>query len=213
MMALALRVARERHVFGTPRAVPHRDWSVRTAPRWAPRPRPPGAADPCRPTPSAARRAASASTSAIRVGGASRAAPAEAATTCLRESSSRGPQRTIDGVPWTSCRPRRDLAECSGGQRLFGQAAPGLSSANGRRSSLRSHRAPGGTSKGNGISAIRRRRAPRSELQVLFDDVMPRRGTVVALAVERPRPRSRSTPREKPITRAAPEKRARARRT
>ena len=79
------RVARERHVLGTPRAVAHGTRRAVEPDDRACRPRRRGAAGPVSPDTMSRAPRASASTSPIRVGGASRAAPADASTTCARQ--------------------------------------------------------------------------------------------------------------------------------
>ena len=73
--------------------------------------------------------------------GASAAAPSAAATTARARSSSPGPQATIDVHPWRARRWRATAPKRSGGQRLFGHAAPGLITANGCRPATQPERA------------------------------------------------------------------------
>src|SRR4029077_1909486 len=72
---------------------------------------------------------ASAITSAIVVLGDATAAPAAAAAVALARSSSPGPHRITDISPRRLRNSSANAANRSGGQRLLGQAAPGLSNA------------------------------------------------------------------------------------
>ena len=64
------------------------------------------------------------------------AAPLEAVTTFCASCSSPGPHSTSDRRPWRFARPRATSAKYTGGQRLFGHAAPGLMMANGAPSGM-----------------------------------------------------------------------------
>ena len=120
---------------------------------------------------------ASASTSPIRVGGASRAAPADAATTSRARSSSCGPQSTMRRRAVDLLQPRRDLAER---RRRPPLVRPGGAGVEQRVGSLDDR--PGRHVEGK--RDLRDVHAERGrELQVLFDHVMPARD-VPALAVE-----------------------------
>src|SRR5215204_952279 len=66
----------------------------------------------------------SSTTSARRVGGATRADPADASATTVASASSPGPHSTNGTYPLTSRRNAATSPKCSGIHRLFGQAAP-----------------------------------------------------------------------------------------
>ena len=130
VMALADRVPRHGDVERRPsdRCAPGA--SARRCRRSACRPRRRCASDRCRPTPSARRRRASATRSAIVVCGDTIAAPSAPATTSVGQRLLAGPPQHDRRQP-VPRRAARDAIAASraGGQRLFGHAAPGLSSA------------------------------------------------------------------------------------
>ena len=165
VVAAARLVPRHHHVVRRPGTVALADRSGRRARRSACRRRPRCAAGRCRPTRSARPRATSATRSAtLGRRRAIAAAPPRRRRPPARAPARQAPTARPTASPRTSRRNAATSPNRSGGQRLFGHAAPGLISANGagadrRRGPRRAPATPVARAETRCASSRRRRRA------------------------------------------------------
>ena len=156
---------------------------------------------------------ASATRSAIVVGGVSAAAPSDAATTARASASSPGPQSTTDARRCRSRNARATAPSRSGGHRLLGQAAPGLSSAYLPEVCAATVRAASESTRIDGkLRRAWRDAEPRQQPQIDVNDVAravdiadAARSGIVHLRIEHAREPLPDVRAAKPTTRGAPD--------